>query len=820
MSEPPPSRDDDFNFPVTPYPVQRQLMAALYAAMDARHVGLFESPTGTGKTLSMICATLTWLTRNPIPISPSPSLSATHGDTADTEPAWVSEQLADARQRDATNLQRRRARAYQLRVQRTASVPLRLPRPRHTNQIEDLFGDLTDSDSDGKKTKAKTKAKVKQWKQKESNEQDEDERDRDEIDKVYDRTTGTDNGDAKEGDKLRAARVVFATRTHTQISQFVHELRRTKFSPSSSSSSDTLSPPLSVLVFGSRKQMCINDSVNTLPSPSAVTDRCQQLNDSSTTTTKRKRSTGCPFHTASSEAALADTLLTGRAPDMEDVLRSGRAQSACPYYAVRRAVTTGVPDVLVVPYAAVLHEPTARALGLTMDEQTVLVFDEAHNVAAAVKDMHAATVTKHGMKVTCTAFETYIDTLKHRLSVDNLFRVRQASAVAHALLAAMPGEKENEQGESDDEEDAVVVNVEDLIFDAGIDNVNLVDLSEYLSQSRLCNKLRGYLPSSTSTSSSSSTADAFQRFVAALSGACVHARVAARRDSLRVFVVDAAPLFARAVARCRSILLLGGTLSPRAALTDHLLRDLPHVLSQFECQHVVPWHHVVARAVPSPGPLTVARRRFRPVWTALAAARAAAPQGFVVFFASYNMLSAAMAQGEGVEVMKDVATCVFTEERRKGGGAVGGSDVLRLYTEAVEKGDDEKPVLLAVMGGKLSEGMNFSDGLARVVAAVGVPFMNARAPETRETLRALQTQRKEKGGEEWMLNEAMVSVNQCIGRAVRHKGDYAAVLLVDERYTRAEVRQRLPRFIRRDFEDVDDDAQLSQQLGAFFASHV
>ena len=47
-------------FPFTPYPIQLQLMRGVYATLARRGVGVFESPTGTGKTLSLLVAALTW----------------------------------------------------------------------------------------------------------------------------------------------------------------------------------------------------------------------------------------------------------------------------------------------------------------------------------------------------------------------------------------------------------------------------------------------------------------------------------------------------------------------------------------------------------------------------------------------------------------------------------------------------------------------------------------------------------------------------------------------------------------------------------------
>ena len=53
------------NFPAfphaAPYDVQTQFMQGLFDVLQAGGVGLFESPTGTGKTLSLICGALQWL---------------------------------------------------------------------------------------------------------------------------------------------------------------------------------------------------------------------------------------------------------------------------------------------------------------------------------------------------------------------------------------------------------------------------------------------------------------------------------------------------------------------------------------------------------------------------------------------------------------------------------------------------------------------------------------------------------------------------------------------------------------------------------------
>ena len=83
-------------------------------------------------------------------------------------------------------------------------------------------------------------------------------------------------------------------------------------------------------------------------------------------------------------------------------------------------------------------------------------------------------------------------------------------------------------------------------------------------------------------------------------------------------------------------------------------------------------------------------------------------------------------------------------------------------------------LLFAVVGAKLSEGLNFADDLARAVVIVGLPFANLSSPELRERMNYVRRQNEQRvtpkpagakdAGTELYENMCMNAVNQSIGK--------------------------------------------------------
>lgn len=108
--------DVDFHHPYTPYDVQLDFMRAAYNVLDkgTGQIGILESPTGTGKSLSLICASMTWL-RNFKQKEFGASLQI-DPKQVEGEPDWIIEQMLQRKRKElVVRWEEREARLEKIR---------------------------------------------------------------------------------------------------------------------------------------------------------------------------------------------------------------------------------------------------------------------------------------------------------------------------------------------------------------------------------------------------------------------------------------------------------------------------------------------------------------------------------------------------------------------------------------------------------------------------------------------------------------------------------------------------------------------------------
>jgi chromosome transmission fidelity protein 1 len=129
------------------------------------------------------------------------------------------------------------------------------------------------------------------------------------------------------------------------------------------------------------------------------------------------------------------------------------------------------------------------------------------------------------------------------------------------------------------------------------------------------------------------------------------------------------------------------------------------------------------------------------------------------------------------------------------------------------------------MGGKMSEGINFANEMARTVFVVGLPYPDITDPILMEKMQSLDRECKRSGtsisGQAYYQNLCMRTVNQSVGRAIRHANDYAAIVLADFRYVSdSKIWKGLPAWSRSEIPNQSSASfgKVMKRIASFFAT--
>jgi regulator of telomere elongation helicase 1 len=282
------------HFPFRPYTCQEDYMGVVLDALLRRENALLESPTGTGKTLCLLCATLAWQREEARKISDeilgeNALATATAGDVAINH--------------DGTTT-------------RLNTLP-----------------NMMDTDP------SSSSVPIPQQQQ-------------------------------QQQPPRRVPTIIYASRTHSQLSQVVRELRNTRYRPKHA-------------VLGAREQMCVNPKVKKSTSTAATINH-----DCSTLTKDRKcqyKNKLDGFIPPSNDSSSGGWFGTQAVMDMEDLLVMGNTHKVCPFYYTRGKVDNA--ELILVPYNY-LFDKDARTSTLADIpwDNAVVIFDEAHNLESFASD--------------------------------------------------------------------------------------------------------------------------------------------------------------------------------------------------------------------------------------------------------------------------------------------------------------------------------------------------------------------------------------------------------------------------------------------------
>ncbi|KAM5385111.1 hypothetical protein ACJA88_002958 [Fusarium oxysporum] len=754
----------DFHHPYTPYDVQEQFMKAVYDVLETGNgqVGILESPTGTGKSLSLICASLTWLRNHK-----SNQFEASIQESAEAykdEPSWLVEQLLRRKREElVTRWEEREKRLETLRLREKAQEE----RARKRRRVEDYVP-----------SKSRVEDEDAEWLL-----DDPDDRDAGPQDALSGLSKETREvlasiglGGAKkpeeEDDLLEEEiKIYYTSRTHSQLSQFITELRRPSFPPSLptslAKSEETKTEAVKLLPLSSRQRLCINPTVSRLGSVQAINDRCSELQ-------QPKSGQKCPFvpkeDLLSQTHQFRDSALA-TLPDIEDLHQLGKSLSVCPYYASRTALPGA--EIITLPYPLLLQKSARDALGVKL-EGSVVIIDEAHNIMDAVANVHAAEIKLSDLRRGRAMLGVYVKKFGKKLKGVNRVNIGRVGRVIDGLSEWMDGALKFKQEHG-------IVDPNDLTRPKGIDQINMFELIQYIQESKLAFKIESYISHVESEDTNSKTPRS--------SSPVLHTLVS--------FLIA----FTNLSSEGRIFYQKIKGLAPDIQLS-YLLLSPTYAFSSIASS---------ARAV------VLAGEMITQLGLAILNLCSLVPDGVVIFFPSYGYLDEVVtvwqkSQGNAQPTWDRLASrkALFKESR-----GASSDEVLQEYSDAIlgEKSNGKGALLLSVVGGKMSEGINFSDRLGRCVIVIGLPYPNIASPDWKAKIEYIETttqnnltaqgvakeeaiSKGKQTARDFYENACMRAVNQSIGRAIRHRGDYAAIVLVDRRYGTERIRGKLPGWIR------------------------
>ncbi|KAL7744472.1 hypothetical protein ACLKA6_001847 [Drosophila palustris] len=709
------------HFPFEPYEVQRAYMEKVIICLRDGTNGVLESPTGTGKTLSLLCSSLAWLR------------------TRQSEVELNKQKM-------------------QQELQKPTSAASAL-----SNEVAAAIN------------------KANNW---------------------------------------GVPKVVYASRTHSQLNQAMRELKRTAYANMRS------------VVLGSRDQLCIHPDVMREQGNSNKTNMCK-LKVHSKTCTFQQRVESKKDH----PDFRGPTIM-----DIEDLIKVGQRLKMCPYYASKELVKDA--DITFMPYNYLL-DPKARKANKIELNNTIVILDEAHNiekiceesasvqirssdVAMAIEDVtHIMKNFSSGESVDTGGDEPKdftlddLTLLKEMLlelekAIDGIVVQNKAEGATYpaSYIYDLLGQANFTYGNC-----ATIVALLDKLVQylmvasqhtmlrkggsfmllSDLLNIVFANKEDVMSKVHLSFKVHVEIEESKQTKQTANSKS--NNGWLGKGNNTTTTTKAAKVVNFWCFN----PGFGMEQllnTQVRSVILTSGTLAPLKPLIAELAIPVAHYL---ENPHIVDQSQVYVKIIGT-GPdreqlISNYKNRDNPKYirslgqTILNVSRIV-PDGLLVFFPSYPMMNQCVDAWQASGLWADISCRkpIFLEPRGKDQF----TSTMEEFYQAIR--DSKGACFMAVCRGKVSEGLDFADRNGRAVIITGLPFPPLKDPKVILKRRYLESNRTKENqllsGQEWYNLDATRAVNQAIGRVIRHRNDYGAILLCDSRFQDASQVQQLSKWIR------------------------
>lgn len=522
--------------------------------------------------------------------------------------------------------------------------------------------------------------------------------------------------------------VIYGCRTHEQIEQVLSEAKRIH---------QASGLCFSAVAFGSKNMTCIHPFVR----------KACDINNACRLAREKKK---CTFYNeVRKEARIPKESTSGPAVSIEDAVHLGKKSGICPYFYLKQNLSAA--SLIVVPHA-LLVQPEFFADHRIPEKEILVVIDEAHNIYETAMADKSVDIAVSDMVSVAQRIEEY------RSHENKCLEILELYILLQKILQYAKSNPETVQ------------EINRFLYETGICDANTQDISDAVEKKNVSSVLFPL--------SEHNIENRMDKAVREIGRFCKLLNVHDKDSYISITngFFSLRPIFVRNHLKHldkSTVLLVGGTLSPPQGLAELFSRPLvmhsyPAVCNRVKLSVCTDFLFTYTRRSAEIermlSLLGIYEKKIR-------------SGGILVFMQSKEALRAAR---EKVYAMKSREKNITTDENAPGGiKTYSGHQsylfetdtTLAAYKDVIKK--RKKAVMFCVMGGTLSEGVNFSDELCRVLIVAGIPLPRA----TKEVLFV-----NEKKGSEYFLNRGMSVVNQTIGRAVRSVSDYSYVILLDKRF--------------------------------------
>ncbi|KAM3616193.1 uncharacterized protein V6R79_014125 [Siganus canaliculatus] len=859
----------EVQFPCKAYPSQLALMNSIIRGLNYGHHCLLESPTGSGKSLALLCSTLGW------------------------QQAQFGKQSEDCSKSDVTNsckcVCHNRASCSTASTSAPADIvdltgspcketPPPPPAPEQTPLLENLPAPVSseqDTEDDFKPERKRIRREETKSRKRQRMQQGVIFIDDDlecELQGPQNGTTEASSQAAglssslcrtpelctqcpcaknsakdKDGEK-KVPKIFFGTRTHKQIAQISHELKRTVYS----------GVPMTIL--SSREHTCVNQTV---APHSNRNERCKELLEA-------KDGHSCRFYHGVQKMRDQHMLQVHGlhdAWDIEDLVALGKRLRSCSYFAARELLLDA--SIVFCPYNYLLDPLIRESMDINLKGH-ILVLDEAHNIEDCARESASYTLNHDSLMTSKDELDSMIhnkirpskheplrnfcyslinwiqesQSAMHEREFESTYKVWSGGEILgifHGLgITADTFNilKENLAAVLEKEERVPLVNgKEDMVEVPIISSATVTVLKGlfmvldylYRDNSRFAEDYKVALQKGYAWTNQvpPDVPDAHGFIVRPRQRQRPTARVKTEVLTLSFWCLSPAVAFSDLGDSVKSIVLTSGTLSPLGSFSSELG---VHFSIQLEANHVINKSQVWVGTVGA-GPQgrklcatfqNVETYTFQDeVGALLLNVCQIVSKGVLCFLTSYTMLEKLRDRwtNTGLWDKLELQKTVITEPR---GGNKGDFDkLLQNYYNAIKYSEErDGALLIAVCRGKVSEGLDFTDDNARAVVTIGIPFPNFKDLQVELKRKYNDKHCQSRGllpGHRWYEIQAFRALNQALGRCIRHKNDWGALILVDDRYKNNPNKYitGLSKWVRQLVQHHDTFSNAMQSLAAF-----